>query len=88
MNKLEDAYSRMLRTRRAAERAAGHVLIEMIEAGEPITSMLTDAGTVHGTDSDPRSLIHFSGVAKARRSAALGNPLSRVNPNNDPTKDN
>lgn len=71
MTNFDATAARMLRTRRTAEGAAGRTLIEMIEAGASIAGMLTDAGTVHGTDRDPRSLIHFSGVAKARRSAAL-----------------
>jgi len=71
MTKTEAAAARMYRTRRAAERAAGRLLVEMTEAGSPIDGMLNDAGCVHGTDRDPRALIHFSGVAKARRSAAL-----------------
>jgi hypothetical protein len=71
MTNIDAAAARMIRTRRVAERAAGKLLVEMIEAGAPISAMLTDAGTVYGTDRDPRSLIHFAGVAKARRSAAL-----------------
>ena len=71
MPNVDAAAARMLRARHAAERAAGRLLVEMIEAGAPIADMLTEAGTVHGTDRDPRSLIHVSGVARARRSAAL-----------------
>ena len=71
MPNIAAAAARMLHARRAAERAAGRLLVEMIEAGAPIADILTEAGTVRGTDRDPRSLIHFSRVAKARRSAAL-----------------
>jgi len=71
MTKFAATVARMHRTRRAAERAAGRVLVETIEAGSPINGMVNDAGCVHGTDRDPRSLIYFSGVAKARRAAAL-----------------
>jgi hypothetical protein len=73
------AYStadRMIRARRTAERAAGLLLIERIEAGATLADLTSplgpiQGGRVTGTDMDPRALVTLCGAASARISHAV-----------------
>jgi hypothetical protein len=69
--------ARMYRARRIAERAAGLLMIERIEAGatlaglKTITGPIGENGLVKGTDMEPVALVALCGAARARISNAL-----------------
>jgi hypothetical protein len=77
MSNTQTTAARMYRARRTAERAAGLLLIERIEAGatlndlRTITGPIGQDGLVKGTDMEPTALVALCGAARARISNAL-----------------
>lgn len=68
--------ARLYRARRTAERAAGLMLIERIEAGATLADLCGKAGPIQsgrvvGTDMEPAALIALCGASRERRCRAL-----------------